>query len=173
MLMTKRWNALLVSQRKRTRTEQTKPGSPKNIIKNDRISQLYQCWLQLPTLTLCSVSDPSGSRGGWSRVEAQSRLPDAPHHPPLCLLRPQEDQDVSCIKGLFFGQQKLLSLLSRSSLLAVLLQSSVQECHTSVWNHIYSAALPCDFYLVLFKTLWPLDTSSRPPVILYNKLTHL
>lgn len=91
------------------------------------------CPLQLSTLKLGLISDISGSRGGWSRVEAQSRLPHAPHHPPLCLLRPQEDQDVSCIKGLFICQQKPQPRLSLSSTARWLcISNSLQESHTSV-----------------------------------------
>lgn len=45
------------------------------------------------------ISDTGGPWGGWSCVEAQSGLPNASHHPPLSLLRPQKDKDLSCIKG--------------------------------------------------------------------------
>lgn len=101
---------------------------------NCHISQLCQptCSLvRLSTLKLVFVSDISGSRGGWSRVEAQSWLPHAPHHPPLCLLRPQEDQDVSCIKGLFTCQHKPQARLSLSSAACwPCIRRSVQESLT-------------------------------------------
>lgn len=45
------------------------------------------------------ISGVGGPRGGGGHVKAKPRLPHAPHHPPLCLLRPQEDQDLSRVKG--------------------------------------------------------------------------
>lgn len=138
------------------RTKQTEPGTPKNAT-NCHISQLCQptccenvpcvCLLQLSTLKLVFISDISGSRGGWSRVEAQSWLPHAPHHPPLCLLRPQEDQDVSCIKGLFICQQKLQAWLSLSRATRwPCIWSSLQESLTPLFHtDIYLWRCPVTF----------------------------
>lgn len=67
-------------------------------------------WLSASAQKLCNSllfnPDLSGARGGRSCVETQSWLPNAPHHPPLCLLRPQKDQDFSCIKGWLNYQQE-------------------------------------------------------------------